>query len=628
MYIQDHFVQLTKTVDRSIPTIGLEPLPQGYANLFPFFSPEGRDNKIIRCTGFGAVEKLWGTKLTDTKYGHTGIVAQIAAKHGAMIDGCRLMPDDSERASMVWGVILREIKVDVDVTGYELEFYQEAADVEGFDGDVHSASNETIDTSVSGEFKIPLGVIITRGRGKYGNNYSLDINVDKDLTAQSADGLKYTLDMYKVENGTTVSVGGEEAQISFTLNTAGTVHKNTSLLMGFGYAFAEFNTRFEDHPLYLAAFDENADFLTDKLAAVTSADSAFDVDVLLLSNIDTYDHLEQGAGHVDITDVMKPLSAGSDGSFELGGTVKDANGDDIVVTEAHIETVRNQLLVQFYSCDIDDDLLDERLVQSSIAFGCNFNAEVTKAMYEQLAVLRRDIVVIGDVGVQATFEAARLEAINRTGGVAAVDAHRCAINIHCGRTTDRSRNVNTSANYALAKLYAQLFGGPNKFAQLAGEAVAEIDNMKLSWILKKTKTDEIGKAMEAHVIMATALYKTDDNVKKIAFMTESSLETQLGSKLMSTRNALVIGYIMRYVSIVSMRNIHNIDGKAGTELALDLLISEEIPSQIPEDFKVEHKLRSKLSKLGQEVTVVELAITPPNVTDAIVVEVYADRPQA
>ena len=184
--------------DEAVGTPEVETMP--YATAVVTGADSGRDNVFIRCDSLGKKKAIFGTG-DYKKYGQSSIQADVLFNGSTSVWFYRCLPDNATYANAIVLAKFRkgnELDESGQATGFKrLEVkldvvYAAKPDITDgatTDSDVRavaeSYASETPDAS-TGYMCLPLGYARIDGRGKYGNNYGLNITRDLDAEKEYA----------------------------------------------------------------------------------------------------------------------------------------------------------------------------------------------------------------------------------------------------------------------------------------------------------------------------------------------------------------------------------------------------------------------------------------------------------
>ncbi len=352
----DNLVETT-LVDESqeVPTV--ESAVIGLSYLAPFFSGRGIDNVIKAYNGIGAFERDFGKDLADVeKYGsHAGFMAtEILASRGSRIHGCRLMPEDATRATIMLGVTIRA--GEVMTPQYERDNYNnytltEAGEkipkLDGGSNPIELAGKtvkvetaaydpmqtETVnflpkttsyDVSVAQDGSemedwtfYPLFALYAKGRGKYGTDIGFNLQLDAERDGDNEDGRRYVMELYETNaKGVNVRLGSSREGISFSFDPEAVVIPGTKITDTYINNFAAYN---KDTPVPVGTVYSAVNY--NKVKTVLAPYFDGDVDLLDLISFkdlggNDYDRIVRGVTSLDTAEMTTYLENGVDRSLD------------------------------------------------------------------------------------------------------------------------------------------------------------------------------------------------------------------------------------------------------------------------------------------------------------------------
>lgn len=237
------------------------------------------------------------------------------------------------------------------------------------------------------EYVFPIAAVVSRGNGKYGNQfrYRFTINSNRD---KQTDFRNYYLQIFKNENGGLVEV--DNSPLTVSLNPDATFNNITQ------YASDVVNN--EELPVYLYTVPEYFTELTNLLLPVLQQEDdemvAENVDLLLFctEKLDQYKYVEMDTDSVNVSALEGfGLKNGSDGEFDLANPKRQA--------------AINERFMDLFEGKIDETILDKKQQKFDLALDANFPLEVKKSM--RLWSEKRgegDVPVIFDAGIIYTVD--------------------------------------------------------------------------------------------------------------------------------------------------------------------------------------------------------------------------------
>ena len=633
----DSFVKTTLS-DGSILQPTLSPSPVGFSFLQPFFSKKGADNVITRFTGTGAFDLMYGSDLDNVKlYGHGGLIAREVLSGGGLLDACRLMPLDATYASGLLcvcisdesaipaksgtgtvngrNIIVKSVPYDYTKT-HEQNFAPKQV--------VISTVNYTV---------YPLIALKVDGRGTYGNDIGFRIYPDPSRSgSKTGDGRRYVLDIYERNaSGALAKLGDHNEVISFSFNQAATAVANMVVPDSFDVIFDKYAT---DYSLPLAEeySPENFDTIVEVLKPYVGTDPAEMVDFItgydlsgnLYSKITV---LTDTVGSIDTTSSnVTYLTGGDDGDMfdNTAVDILDPLTSAVIGHTTKALAAREQLLIDFYSGKIDDNLFDCRIIDCGVTLDASWPVAVKNIMSGYFgAEVRDDVAVILDVGIEVSDLATAQSVSKNLSGSVSHPYGSVAINIHNGKTTNRARNLRTSGNYDVAMALPRLYNSQGPFTVLAGFVSGRVNTMTFDFLPKVVKNDlQIQPLRDANLMFAMKL----DRSGSAYYMSDSSQYSTNFSVLGSMRNLIFAGEVIRtFKKILVKYSFFPGDAAAAIPQATSELktvfAGSYFPVNIPVTFAI---LQTRNDKLNGTATV-NVSIQFPDVIKSWNVSIVANR---
>lgn len=631
----DNFVK-TNLVDNSVVTPNPEPTVVGFTYLQPFFSHKGLDNVIQRFGGVGSFEREYGSDIDSIKkYGHGGLIASEILSGGGVVDACRLMPSDSKAASVVVCVGIGTFGTGLTATKHVRIVTKEAVPTQALNfipymidaaGTVITevpampAPEEPQPTAPLYYNVYPLIVAKAKGRGTYGNSFGIEITLDSSRDGKNKDGRRYIVRFY---DGSVI-LGDAFEFISASFNPAAVALPGTVIPDSYDVVYNRYNTLF-GLPVDSYYSPENYETIVDELkdfAGLTVADEEkYMVDFfhgVALKNQSYARLVFESAAFIEAGGIIK-LAGGNDG---------DLFNETVVTTDdgprKRKDIVREELLVAFYSGNIDQNIYDARIIDAGVTLDAWWPTPVKKAMAGVFGEdVRDDIFVYLDLGedvytraqAQAVAAELRSSVSHPYGSV--------AINIHNGTTRNRIKNIRTSGNYEIASGLPSLYRTQGPFTVHAGYRSGRVRNMTFDFYPKVIKNDiEISPLKEANLIFAMKLDRSED----FFFMSDDSQYKTDFSVLGSTRNLIFAGEVIRTVKKVLVKYSFHPENAAGaipeaTNELNTIFSGRWFPNSIPITFNIFQTRNDKINKTAS----VNVGIQFPDVIETWKVTITANR---
>jgi len=630
----DSFVKAT-LVDNSVISPTPDPTPVGFTYLQPFFSHKGEDNVIKRFSGIGSFTREYGSDIDAVKkFGHGGLIASEILSGGGVVDGCRLMPTGAKAAGVVLCVgigslgegiaakkYVRIITKPVVSGGELVNLKPYMTDADG----VVITVVPVIDpedpplTAPDHYYVYPLVVAYATGRGTYGNDFGMKIELDSARDGKNPDGRRYITRFY---DGSVI-LGDAFDFISASFNPDAVAIPGSEIPDSYDIVLDKFKTSFY-LPVVSYYSSENYETILDELkgfAGLTVPDKEkYLIDFLFGVALKNQSYAKIVFESVSLLeDGLVSFVGGNDGDL-YDETMVDDNG----TMRMQKDISREQLLVAFYSGTIDSNIYDARIIDAGITLDAWWPIAVKEAMVGVFGEeVRDDIFVICDLGEgvstlsQATTAAAGLvSAVGHPYG-------SVAINIHNGVTRNRVKNIRTSGNYEIASGLPTLYRTKGPFTVYAGYQSGRVRNMTFDFYPKVIKNDiEIKPLRDSNLVFAMKL----DRSKDFFFMSDDSQYKTDYSVLGSTRNLIFAGEVIRTVRKVLVKYSFHPENAAGaipqatTELTT-LFSSRWFPNNIPIAFSIFQTRNDKINKNAS----VNISIEFPDVIETWKVTITANR---
>lgn len=587
-YVVDHFIDTT-IYDESIVIPSDPILPKRLTMLQAIFSSKGKANKIMSYSSPSLVKDTYGQDMDNiSKYGQGGLNLVHAMSAGASAEVCRLLPHNAEIGTFLLSLQVKQrddIPVwvrgndnnfSLDTNGDRIPKIDPATDeqvtVAGLEFKLKASQGLTtsdVDGKITvndttGITTIPLYKLVYHTAGKCGSDIGHQITNDFNRDDATEDGRRYQMRFFQRDSVGSVNPYGET--FFFTLNPDARIMPGASVTEALSIVYQDRDDNGREREVVCKDFiSKNFEYLNALIAQYVTEGSSLDVDPIncLDKNNKPYDQfvISEDVDTTTFKDNIKFLIGGNDGSLQEGLTVKDEDGNNVVVTAEMVENTKRSLLVEFFNCTIDPQLFDERLVAADIYFDANYDWEVVKpAMMGIFRVLRPDIFVVMDIGEAPTVSSAIALVKAAYELVDGATAYTAAVIIHAGVTTDRAIPIRVTAtydySYGLARCYAQL----GTFSVFAGYQVGKVQTMRFDWYPYKDRYDTmIGPLKKLGCIYAMELERNT----VWAYMSEPTMYVEKYSKLKSLRNGMVIGDAVRMAKKILIKYVFDNEGADG-----------------------------------------------------------------
>lgn len=594
-----------KVIDESIIEEEYEvpSLDTSLGTLFAGFTSRGRHNKIIECRTKNMLKSTFGDDFANfKKYGQVNQEAMRVAASKGRVFYCSLIPNDAKVAYSVFGVGVRktnnipvykrtdtllsedgtsivnygsgEFVLDADGNQIQVVLKESAGDSEAtklatvsgvaltnmtVDLSKYSFDNSTGEpTGYNPEKRIitdeegnethffPLFLVYYYSRGLGGNNFCYHLSRATQRDRRATDGRRYSINFYEVlSTGSYKNLyDGEEFEFSFnpdavysdTINDSEAIDKIYLNVIGSGE-----NRRPLQLLPYAKMYNDLLDYIVD--CGASEEGNKFDIDVLncIYKNGMPYNKIIPDTASIDVENTIISLDHGTDGSLQLGNTLDDGT----VVDEELIAKTKETLLINFFNCDVDDDIFDEKRTDIDILPDANYPHNVKRAILSSFSMYRPDIHLAMDVGITYTPEETMLMAREVSSYVNSDWSFMVSIYGQSGYMNDpqidSTPNVVTGT-YDWIGGMADNFKTPSgAFQMRAGVGRGTVRYFYPFWIAKKNKKNTIERLENLSINNIQYLNKRGD----LVYMLEDTQYEIESSKLLSVRNSLVIGRIIR-----------------------------------------------------------------------------------
>lgn len=625
----DTFVNVN-LIDESVIPPDPDPTPVGFSFLQPFFSKKGLDNVIKRFSGSGTFVREYGNDVDSTnKYGHGGLIAREILSGGGVVDACRLMPQDAKIASVVVGIAIgdHDDKKYVRIVSKQFDFTK-SVDLNMVTYMIDAAGDVITEIPSNGSTEAPtyytvypLIIAKAKGRGTYGNEFGIKIELDTSREGRVKDGRRYAVRFFEGSN----ILGDSFEFVSASFNPAAVAVPGSDIPDSYDIVFERFARIFR-LPVDSYYSSENFESIVDELKSHAGLTPSLEEEekymIDIFQGIATKDQ--------DYDDIVFESPAASKGIIKFsGGDDGDIFSNEVITEGPNAgkkkkDVVREDLLVAFYSGNIDKNLFDQRIIDAGVTLDAWWPTKVKETMAGIFGQeVRDDIFAYLDLG-EGIYD--RTTAETAAKGLAASISHpygSVAINIHNGTTRNRIRNIRTSGNYEIASALPTLYRVQGPFTIHAGYISGRVRNMDFDFYPKVVKDDlEIAPLREAKLIFAMKLDRSDD----FFFMSDDSQYNTDFSVLGSTRNLIYAGEVMRTVRKVLVKYSFHPDSaevaiSQATEELNTIFSGRWFPSNLPISFNIFQTRNDKINKTAS----VSLAIQFPDVVETWKVTITANR---
>ena len=631
----------TTLVDGSVLQPTLNPIPVGFSYLQPFFSAQGQDNVITRFTDSGSFDLMYGSDLDNVKrYGHGGLVARHVLSGGGILDACRLMPSDAKYASMVLianvsGVVPLPGPNSTTINGVNVVITAVPYDyTKTHDQNFAIKTGVTIG-AVSTYTSYPLIAVKVDGRGTYGNDIGFRIYADPSRSgAKTGDGRRYIIEIWQKNlDGSIVKLGDNNEVISFSFDQNSTAVAGSIVPDAFDTIFDQYAKSYS-LPVSEEYDPDNYTALVAALAPYTGTDPSNLVDFITGYDLsgNSYAAINIVTTTVGAIDTQSSsityLTGGTDGDMfdNTSVTILDpVTGLPTGATTTKSAAVRQELLIQFYTGDIDDNLFDPRIIDAGVTLDAWWPTAVKGIMASTFgAQIRDDIFVILDTG--DTSDLASAQAVAKTlAGDVSHPYGSVGINIHNGQTTDRARNIRTTGNYDIAYSLPNLYNGTGAFTVLAGFVSGRVKTMAFDilGVPKVVKNDlQIQPLRDANLLFAMKIDRSGNTY----YMSDASQYATQYSVLGSMRNLIFAGEVIRdFKKVLAKYSFFPGDAPAAIPAATSELKTLFAGSFYPVSIPVTFSIIQTRNDIINGTATVNASIQFPNVINAWKVTIVANR---
>ena len=654
--------------------------------LFAGFTSRGRHNKIIECRTRAEIKNEFGDDFTNfKKYGQVNQEAYRVALSGGRVFYCSLLPSDAKTAYYIFGVKVTETnnipvyqRVDTQLSedktsiiNYgsgafilddngnkkpvmikgttDSEEPDTAASVSGVKLSVESKEISTTDSvdSYSGDIievlenletdpvvehskYFPLFILKYYSPGRGGNNFGFIINRDISRDKVAQDGRRYTISFVEqLASGSIKSLyDGETFQFSFNEDATYSSQIHDSEALGNVYNNIDANGDTTKKLLLTPFYNNYKDLLAFISQATTNnvddiGANVLDIDVLtaLNKNGNPYNGivLDTEGNTIDIENSTNFLYGGTDGSID-----PSISGN----TPESIANAKRNLLISFFKCDVDDDIFDEKITDIDVLPDANYDNEIKKTILTEMPKYRPDIHLGMDLGITTSAEDAITNMRALSSYVNSEWSYMVSFYGQSGLLNDKQVDVNPNVITAtydwIAGMADNFSSTTGAFQMRAGSGRGRVSYIKPYWIAKKNKKNTIQELEEMSINNIQYLNKQKDMV----YMLEDTQYAVDSSKLMSVRNSIVIGRIIRMCAAVLIHYKFSPDDIETTIAnAQDALNKNTAMANIPSTIGVTYSIYQTKNDIREDNAHVAIDVTFPNYFKKFHVEIHAHRPE-
>lgn len=587
-------------------------------------------------------------------YGQGGVNAVAAIAGGASALACRLLPDDAATAYIIIGITV--------AAAASIPQYQRLPSG-AFNLDSHGAKIPLMTTGASpvavtapgltvgvvritvtdiGNFDwspstvgqlttYPILAIPCYSDGKFGNNYGLSLTLDKGQDPYVNDGRRYVMSLFEMDD--LGNVGTLTNPVYFSLSRNAVLPTNTSVPVNIAAVWPNILTNAEKNPLVLNFYQQNWDALMAVLlpfsgVSVGTSPTIHGIDPfsLTMQNGSDFDTLVRAGSTLDLSDGVWYLTGGTDGSLELGLTVPAPTVGSptatTVVDKAHIVATQTKLLIDFFNCDYNADLLDRRIVPAGFVLDGAYPLTVKQAIIG-LDAYRDDIMRFVDFGSGVSTAKGALAYYEQLiTNVNSAAAWNLAFAPHAGVTKDRPTPVRVSQTYELAWDIPATFATFGRYTSVAGSLTGRVKHMSLDWTAQLTKDNIIGQLTTAGLLYCQNI----DRSGLPALMSDASQYNEPYSKLSSWVNGAMVGDAMRNAAAILVK--YNFYPEGADQAIIDcskelngFFLNNAYPNQV----KVKVSLYQSANDIIYDSASCDITFYFPGSLKKFTVTVYAKR---
>lgn len=502
------------------------------------------------------------------------------------------------------------------------------------DGNPTGYTGETItlDSGTENERTFyPLFAVYYYSRGKGGNYFAYRINRQTNRDKKSVDGRRYKLYFYELLSTGSYKplYGGEDFNFSFNKDAVYSSVDTSSEFLGNVYTNIDENS--ENKPLQLITYNDSYEALLDAIVAAGANEesSKYDIDVLncIFKNGNSYNKIVEPSDSIDIENTIITLDHGTDGSIEVGNTVK-INGVDTVVTKEIADAKKEELLIKFFNCDVDEDIFDEKITDIDILPDENYPDSVKQVIMSEFSKYRPDIHLGMDLGTDVKTAEESISKFREINSFVNSDwSFMVSVYGQAGllsdKTIDASPRVVTSTYDWAAGLADNFATGNGAFTMRAGANRGRVSYFKPFWVGKKNKANTLETLEELHINNIQYLNKQ----KQLVYMLEDTQYEVSTSKMMSVRNSIVVGRLIRMCAgVTPYYKFDERDIDQTMESCKSALKKNLKAAKVPANILVEFSVYQTKEDVKEENAHIGIDITFPNYIKKFHVEIRAHRP--
>lgn len=659
----DQKVRLKGVYDMSKVSAPTAPIANPFTSIHAIFSSKGKGNQFMPFFDTNDAMSEFGDDIVNIKkYGQQGANAIHSLQGGAKTYIMRMIPEDVKNASTVFSVGVKEVEAipqyKKDEDGYFL--YDDEnnripimEDVMGEDGlptgekaqkvlpgfsikltSKEGGNKNDAQISNSDGWKFyPLIRFTSYKEGKCGNNFGFSIENDYARDKKATDGRRYYLHCYEADNTGTVNT--TDSFIQFAFNPDAIFSSNSNILEGLQEVYQNRNPEKGYHyrDMLLDYFQDNYFDLIAQLSTRfdNPGETDFDIDFITCTDklAQPYDTLVLDEDSIDFSSGANRifLSGGHEGSLEVGNTVKNAEGQDVTVTEEMVQNTKLSLLQKAYSFQLDKRLADCRKVSGGVIYDAAYDMKTKRILGTTLVKVRPDLMIFYDCGITSNMQEAIAVARDIKSNIN-TSLHNHAIFPHCGKSKSMQLNGEVTQTYELAYSIPKTFNDKGSYFICSGYNGGFIRTLLPNWVIDGEDEEEQMRKYDLNYISDFGdLSGTANRFSEVEYyqFTERTLYNDEYSVLKSVRNAMVITMLIRLARRVLVKYIYYTEGMpAAAEKAkgeLDALIVTSIPANISVTTEIYQTARDQVLKNGT----VDMSVTFPDVAETFELSVYAHR---
>jgi len=588
-------------LDKSVPEDELETpsIDTSLGCLFATFTSRGIHNKIVECRTSSAIKTTFGDDFANYGgFNQTNITALRVAKSGGRAFICSLIPNNAKVAYSLFGVSIKNVegipvykrndtvlsedgtaiinigkgsfvkdadgnKIQIKLRGategeeilattngvtLKVEtrsfdpvenagYFDSNGNPTGFDGEPIVTEEDDGEGGVVTTTFYPLFMLYYYAKGKGGNFFAYRISRDLSRDKKIKDGRRYTIRFYEILSSGTYKAlfDGEEFPFSFNKDAVYSEVDSTSEALHNVYNNLDEKTS-EPKTLQLITYPESYDALVEAIATAGASEEENNnlIDIMngIYQNGNPYNKIVMDG--IDVANTLITLENGDDGDL-----------DPATHTAEQIAKTKEELLINFFSCDVDDDIFDEKMVDADVLPDCNYSEAVKKTILSTFSIYRPDIFLAIDLGIVRSNAEAIASYREYNSYVNTEYGYMVGFYGHAGYLKDKAidgsaRTITGTYDWVggLADEFATANGA---FQMRAGANRGKVKYMIPFHVCKKNKANELEELEDLGINHIQYLTKS----KQMVWMLESTQYTIETSKLMSVRNALVIGRLIR-----------------------------------------------------------------------------------